>query len=293
VLFFYEKFGGTKMKIIDTVPHFMNNYPHSIESLREYYTTYPEIFAAYFPLHCKDTEERHTQSIEKYPHYVSTIQQVHERIIPISEETADKYFEQYGISFPIEVSFIVGGFGSNAYTHRQIIPNITFALERLSTEPSHLQSLVAHEFGHAAQNIISDNEGMDWASLQWTSPLVWLNQEGAATHFSRQIASGLDPSAYFCSHDTGNGWLAFVQANKEEIKKAFTKDYETKNAMELFKEWFSISGGKTYGYTGLAYFIGDIFFQQQIERLGEKGAIIAWKEPSFLEEVEAWLYERE
>jgi hypothetical protein len=281
------------MKIIDTTPHFMENYPHSIESLREYYKTYPEIFASYFPLHCKDTEERHTKSIEKYPHYLSTIQQVHERIVPIVEETVETYFERYNITFPIEVSLIVGGFGSNAYTHQQIIPNITFALERLSPERSHLQSLVAHECGHAAQNIISDKAEMDWISIPWTNPLVWLNQEGAATHFSRQIASDLDPSAYFCSHDTGNGWLAFAEANKEEVKRAFANDHKMKGATELFKEWFSISGGKTYGYTGLAYFIGDMFFQHQIERVGEHGAIVAWKEKNFIEEVEQWLYEKE
>ncbi|GGE58740.1 hypothetical protein [Priestia taiwanensis] len=281
------------MKLIDTVPDFQKYCPHSVKSLREYHKMYPEIFSHYFAHHCQDTDERLSQVIEKYEDYVSIIQLVHERIPPIIEETVEKYAHIYGVEFPIDVNLIVGGFGSNAYTYRQIIPNITFTMERLSPEHGQLQSIVAHEFGHAAHNIITDKAGTDWSKMPWTSPLLWMNQEGAATHFSRQIASGLEPSLYFMSHDTGNGWLAFATANKEEIKQAFVKDYETNDTSELFHEWFSIRGGQKYGYTGLAYFLGDLFFQDQIEKIGEQGAIVAWGEPDFLEEVEVWLYKNE
>ena len=137
------------MKIIDTVPYFIRNYEPTIRFLRTYYSEYPDIFKEYFSYHCKDTEERHNQSLRKYEENFQTIKQVHKNILPIIKEINEEYFKLYQISFPIEVNLIVGGFGSNAYTYRQIIPNITFSLEKLSTEPGHLRALVAHEFGHA------------------------------------------------------------------------------------------------------------------------------------------------
>jgi hypothetical protein len=183
----------------------------------------------------------------------------------------------------------VGGFGSNAYTYRQIIPNITFSLEKLSPEPDHLKAIVAHEFGHAAHNIISNEDGIDWTQVQWYSPLTWLNQEGAATHFSRRTAVDLHPSIYFSYDEKGYEWLTFSKANKNEIKKAFAEDYLALTPELVFREWFSINGGQKFGYSRLGYFIGDMFFQYQIENLGEIKAVTAWKERGFQEHVKQWL----
>lgn len=279
------------MKIIDTVPYFLYNYKSSINFLRTYYSVYPEVFKEYFIYHCKDTEERHMESLKKYPEYIDRIKEVHHNILPVIEETKEEYFKLFQILFPINVNLIVGGFGSNAYTHRQFIPDITFSLEKLSPKTEHLRTIVAHEFGHAAQNIMSEEAGIDWAKIQWKSPLTWLNQEGAATHFSRRTAINLNPSIYFSYNDEGEDWLAFSTRNSKEIKRAFSEDYSNLTDELLFKKWFSINGENRFGFSRLGYFVGDIFFQHQIENLGEINAVIAWKEKGFEESVKQWLFQ--
>ena len=278
------------MKIIDTVPYFLHNYKPSISFLREYYGKYPDIFKEYFSGHCKDTEERHLQSIEKYPGTFESIKQVHHHIEPIIEEVVTSYEQQYDISFPIEVNYIVGGFGSNAYTYKQIIPNITFALEKLSPELNHLRVIVAHEFGHCAQNILSDRAGMDWSTAKWTEPLIWLYREGIATYLSKQIVPGLDPAIYL---SYGNlDCLEELHAQPiKKFKQAFLKDYERLDRSELFFEWFSMNGGTTFGHSRLAYLLGTQFVEDYIEKHGERAAILAWMEPGFEDKVKGWLYE--
>src|SRR5690606_25913832 len=155
---------------------------------------------------------------------------------------ANVYERLYGITFPIDVNLLVGGFGSNAYTYRDIIPNISFALEKLSPEPDHLRVIAAHEFGHAAHHIITDRAGTDWNKIRWTHPLNWLYQEGAATHFSRKTAPGLEESVYYSFNAEGREWLDFALANEAAIKRAFAEDYRQLDPPELFKEWFSING---------------------------------------------------
>jgi hypothetical protein len=189
----------------------------------------------------------------------------------------------YEVDFPVDVNLIVGGFGSNAFTYRQIIPNVTFALEKLSPVPDHLKAITAHEFGHAAHNIISNDAGMEWSKVDWNSPLTWLYQEGAATHFSRQTAKGMNESIYFSFDDEGEKWLQFFYKNEDKIISAFAVDVTTETPFVVFKEWFSINGGLKFGYSRLGYLIGDRFFQELIKRRGERGAIIAWKDADFKE----------
>ncbi|WP_370223918.1 hypothetical protein [Cytobacillus sp.] len=275
------------MKIIDTIPFFMRSYQPSVDFLRSYYDKYPEVFMEYFAYHCNDSEERHRQSIAKY--LLPAIDAVHGKIIPVIEEVADKYSAGYQVSFPIEINLIVGGFGSNAFTHRMIIPNITFALEKLSPETDHLKAIVAHEFGHACHNIISNESGMDWAKIRWANPLTWLYQEGTATHFSRMTESGLSRSVYFSFDNEGGGWLEFAVSNHHDIKLKFAEDYASKTADAIFLEWFSIRGGERFGYSRLGYYLGDLFFQSLVERMGERHAITAWKRPDFIDTAENWL----
>lgn len=277
------------MKINDTVNFFMENYEPCISFLRRYYQKFPSVFSEYFAYHCKDTEERHLQSIIKYPKYFKSIKEVHHKIIPIINEITEEYNKLYHVSFPIEVNLIVGGFGSNAYTHRQIIPNITFSLEKLSPVEDHLRTIVAHEFGHAAHNIMSNNARIDWGNIQWNSPLTWLNQEGAAIHFSRRIVLNLQPSIYFSFDNNGGEWLEFCCKNMKKIKNEFAKDYIALSPELIFREWFSINGGEKFGFNRLAYYISNAFFQNQIQQLGEYEAIIAWKNKDFINIAEEWL----
>ncbi|SES18584.1 DUF5700 domain-containing putative Zn-dependent protease [Psychrobacillus sp. OK032] len=199
----------------------------------------------------------------------------------------------YQVNFPVDINIIVGGFGSNAYTNQQIIPDITFALEKLSPEPDHLRVIVAHEFGHAAQNILSDRAGMDWPTVHWTSLLLGLYREGVATHFSRQTVLNVHPSIYFSYNDEGYEWLSFAEENAEAIKIAFADDYKVLTREALYYEWFSINGGKKSGYSRLAYFIGDMYFQFKVKEMGETAAIVAWRDGGFEEQVEQWLFQEE
>ncbi|QUG42043.1 hypothetical protein KD050_01720 [Psychrobacillus sp. INOP01] len=278
------------MKIIDTIPYFLTNYEATIHSLRKYFAEFPEIFEEYFNRHCKNTEERHLQSIEKYPQYFDTIKNVHENIQTIIPEIAVAYKNKYNIAFPVDINLIVGGFGSNAYTYRQIIPNITFALEKLSPNSDHLRVIVAHEFGHLSQNILSDDAEMDWSKAQWTNPLISLYREGIATYLSRQIAVNLHPSVYFSYNDEGAEWLDFAQANIIMLKQAFMEDFKALTTDELYREWFSINGGNRFGYCRLAYFLGDLFVQENKEKHGELATIIAWKDQNFEMEIAKWLF---
>jgi hypothetical protein len=277
------------MKIIDTIPFFLETEHLSVESLNEYHQQFPDIFAQYFQYHCRNPEERLPKSIEQLQSEKSHIQRVQENIIPIIQETAIRFKAAYGVVFPVEVSLIAGLYGSNAYTWRQIIPNITFALEQLTYDKEHLRAIVSHEFGHAAQNILSEQAGMDWRTVKWDNPLIWLNQEGAAIHFSRKIAPDLPPSVYFSFDNQGDGWLTFAKSHVNEIKKGFHEDFQRLQHDELFREWFSIRGGQSFGYSRLGYFIGDLLFQNQIKRLGEEKAIIAWSEKDFFEQLQTWL----
>ncbi|WP_282142393.1 hypothetical protein [Cytobacillus oceanisediminis] len=275
------------MKIIDTIPFFMRSYQASTDCLRNYHDKYPEVFKEYFAYHCKNTEERHLQSIAKYS--LTAIDDVHAKIIPVIEEVAGRYSAVYQVSFPIEVNLIAGGFGSNAFTHRMISPNITFALEKLSPGTDHLKAIVAHKFGHACHNIISNNRDIVWSNIRWGNPLTWLYQEGAATHFSRMTEPGLNTSVYFSFDDGGDEWLEFAVSNQHDIKLEFAEDYVSKTADAIFLEWFSIRGGERFGYSRLGYFLGDMFFQSLVERMRERHAITAWKRPDFIDSAEVWL----
>jgi hypothetical protein len=81
---------------------------------------------------------------------------VYERIIPIIEEIEKAYKWLYDVSFPIEARLIVGGIDSNANAQRAILLHLTFALEKISPEPGHIQAIVAHDFGHVTHNLLSN-----------------------------------------------------------------------------------------------------------------------------------------
>ncbi|SET02145.1 hypothetical protein SAMN05216389_104197 [Oceanobacillus limi] len=275
------------MQIIDTYPDFPQEY--TLENLRNYYKKYPTIFDAYFANHCQNTDERLIKAMKRYPSDQATIKKVHFRIQKELKYVINEYKTRYKLTFPIDVNLIVGAYGSNAYTHRQIIPDITFSLERLPSEQEPLRVIIAHEFGHASHNIFSDRYQIDWKRMQWEHPYIWLLQEGAATHFSRQVIPDLKSSVYFSYNNEGDDWLDFANQHKNEIIRSFKSDI-LEDPRTVFKEWFSINGGTRFGHTRLAYYIADAMFQEFVHRKGELGALLSWKEnPSFFHEVEEWL----
>ncbi|MET3697556.1 hypothetical protein SAMN05877753_106154 [Bacillus oleivorans] len=56
-----------------------------LNHLEDYYQTYPEVFAEYFPHHCPKTPERLTAAIEKYPTQLEELKKVADRLPPIIE----------------------------------------------------------------------------------------------------------------------------------------------------------------------------------------------------------------
>ncbi|MCU9614716.1 hypothetical protein OEV98_14325 [Caldibacillus lycopersici] len=279
------------MQITDTIPAFPKEV--TIQKLKKYYEQYPEAFNEYFTYHCKatDLDSRLATAIKAYEDSMPSIVKVHKNIANYITEISKLYEDQYQINFPIQVYLIIGAFGSNAYTHRQIIPNITFALEKLSSEEDPLLVLIAHEFGHAAHNIITNQTQFEWKMMQWEHPYTWLLQEGAATHLSRKIIANKEPSIYF-SHDLhGEAWLSFAQENSCKIIHQFYQDSNAENR-SVYKEWFSITGGSNFGHSRLAYFIGDMLFQDFVQMYGEKGALLLWTKRDFIYLVDEWFKSR-
>lgn len=280
------------MQIINTLEAFPKH--RTLDSLRDYYQKYPSIFDFYFQFHCKSTDERLNQALVKYSNDWHSIEKVQEQIGSYVEKVVQCYKSLYDLDFPISIYFIIGAYGSNGYTNHKIIPDITFALERLTYEEKPLQVLIAHEFGHAAHNIISNEQEMNWKSVQWNHPYTWLLQEGAATHFSRKIIPNLEESLYFAYKYGEEDWLEFARNNVHEILEKFTQDLQSgKSNQDIFREWFSINGGNTYGYTRLGYYIADCLFQDFVRRIGEVQTLLLWKNETFFQEIDNWLNERE
>ena len=277
------------MNIYNTVPYFLEKFKTNYQFLQNYHEKYSPHFKEYFLYHCKNADEKMKVAIGKYPDAINEIQECNQKIETLIRVIVEAYELKYKIKFTNDVHIIVGCYGSNAFTHRQIIPDVTFCLEKLSSKDDHLKVIIAHEFGHALHNILTDRTGIDWSKLQWTHPYTWLLQEGCATYFSKQV-SVANESVYFSYDDKGEEWLRFAQNNTEEIITSFLKDIKT-DSQNVFREWFSINGGTRFGHTRLGYFIGFIAMERLIKKHGEIKAITFWKEPNFIEEMEQTLME--
>ena len=97
---------------------------------------------------------------------MSEIKESSGKIESLIQEVVLTYRQKYNVEFTKDVHIIVGAYGSNAFTHRQIIPEVTFCLEKLSSDDKHLKVIIAHEFGHTLHNILSDQEG--WIGLKFS-----------------------------------------------------------------------------------------------------------------------------
>lgn len=258
--------------------------------LKHYHEKFSQHFKEYFLYHCKNADEKIKNAIQKYPSKMSEIKESSGKIESLIQQIVLTYRQKYNVEFTKDVHIIVGAYGSNAFTHRQIIPEVTFCLEKLSSNDKHLKVIIAHEFGHALHHILSDQEGMDWSKVQWAHPFTTLFQEGVATYFSEQITDA-DKSVYFLYDETGKDWLRFAEDNKNEIFVAFFEDIKKRSQPEIFHEWFSINGGSYFGFERLGYFIGYNMIQILIEKYQEKKAISLWKESNFQQEIENVIFE--
>ncbi|WP_096153525.1 DUF5700 domain-containing putative Zn-dependent protease [Bacillus sp. FJAT-45066] len=278
------------MNIYNTVPYFLENFKTNKQLLQNYHEKFSPHFEEYFLYHCKNADEKRRAAIERYSTDINEIKECNRKIESFIRQVVNDYEVKYDIKFMNDVHIIVGCYGSNAFTHRQIIPDITFCLEKLSPKDEHLKVIIAHEFGHALHNKLTDLSGIDWSKLQWFHPYTWLLQEGCATYFSKQVTV-VDEAVYFSYDDKGDEWLRFAQSNTEEIIATFLNESKTESHMDVFREWFSINGGTQYGHTRLGYYIGYIALKLLIQKFGELKAITLWKEPNFIEEMEQVLME--
>lgn len=278
------------MKIYNTIPYFLGNYTSSMQFLKHYHEKFSENFKEYFLYHCYHAEEKIKNAIQRYPSEMADIKESSEKIEGLIQQVVLTYCQKYDVEFDVDVHIIVGAYGSNAFTHRQVIPELTFCLEKLSSNDKHLKVIIAHEFGHALHLILSRNEGIDWSKIQWPHPYTMLLQEGAATHFSEQVVAARK-AVYFSYDDNGEERLQFAENNKKEIIISFLQDLKRLTQPDFRREWFSINGGSNFGFTRLGYFIGYSAVQCLIEKYGEKKAVTLWKESNFFGEMENILLE--
>lgn len=268
------------MIIHQTIPYFIKKFEPTAEFIEQYQQKYAVHFEEYFRYHCHRPEEKLKIALKRYPEKLPDIIEANGKIITLIKEVKVFYEMNYNVAFEKDVHLIVGMYGSNAFTHRQIIPEVTFCLEKLSPIDDHLRVIIAHEFGHALHNLLSDHVGMNWADLDWNHPYTWLLQEGSATYFSTKAVS-LDDAAVYFTYDDEEGWLRFAENNRVEILEAFQKDLQLLSPTDLFREWFSINGGTKFGKTRLAYYIGYELLLFLIRKTGEQEAVTAWKRPDF------------
>ncbi len=272
------------MKIINVAENFVKNYEPTISYLERFFEENQEDYAYYFLNHCLNKEEKMTNALVKHPAKLADIHKMSATMPALIQEITQMYETLYGISFTQDVHLIVGIYGSNAYTHLQFNPEVTFCLEKLSAEPDHLRVIIAHEFGHATQNLLSMKVGIDWSVVNWNSPYTWLLQEGCATYFSTKVVD-VSPDIYF-AYERDVKWLAFCEENERVIIKKLMDDLEIRSTREIFKEWFSINGGTTFGQTRLGYYIGYRLVTTSIVKNGELETITSWKEPNFEERLQ-------
>lgn len=278
------------MKINNTVPYFLENYIPSVEFLERYHRKFAPQFKEYFLYHCHNSEYKIKNAIQQYPKQMDNMRKSSEKIESLILAIASVYEQRYEVEFTKEVHIIVGAYGSNAFTQRQIIPEVTFCLEKISSCDEHLQVIIAHEFGHVVHHLLSDRNGIDWNTIDWFHPFTTLFQEGCATYLSERVCVA-EKSVYFSYDEHGKNWLQFAKCNKSHIMKKFLNDVENYSPMEIFKEWFSINGGLTFGHSRLGYFIGYHVVLELIKKYQEERALTIWKNSNFQKEIKNTLLE--
>ncbi|MCA1322461.1 DUF2268 domain-containing protein [Bacillus tianshenii] len=269
------------MKIHNTVSDFLVNYESTEAYISGYFRKHKVHFEEYFRYHCRNPEEKLKVAVRKLDEKLNDLKLMNESMPRLIQEIAMRYEAKYDVTFSKDVHLLVGIYGSNAFTYRQIIPEIAFCLEKLSTNERHLQTIIAHEFGHALHNMISDRHGMEWSKLDWGSPYTWLLQEGCAVHFSRQVVDAKEDEYFAFKEDPE--WLDFATKNWDRICEGFVQDLDRLLPEAVFREWFSINGGARFGYTRLAYYIGYRLVEALIEANGEMNSVTIWSKENYQE----------
>ena len=276
------------MKIYDIANPFLNAYEPTEDYYENYFRKNLDIYNYYFEHHCLNKEMKLEKALFQHPAMIQEMKWIAEKIKSLTPQIAAKYEELYPIKLTKDVYIFVGLGGSNAYTYRSMDPQIAFCVEKLEADEDTLKVIIAHEFGHATHHLFTTYNGIDATNISWTSPLTWLLQEGVATYLSTQIVQ-VEQDIYF-AYKRDVEWLSFCEENKTKIIRAFQQDIIHKSSRDIFKEWFSINGGQTFGHTRLGYYIGYVLVHHLAAKEGIENAMLYWRHADFEERMKDLLH---
>lgn len=269
------------MNIYDIASPFLNAYECDADYYEKYFQNHEEIFRYYFEKHCFHKEMKLEKALQQHPQKIQEMKWIAETIPSLTRKIIAQYENDFPIQFTKDVYIFVGLGGSNAYVYRSMKPHVAFCIEKLAADENALQTIIAHEFGHVTHHLLTTHAGIDPETISWSSPYTWLLQEGVATYLSMQVVK-VEQDMYFAYQRDPN-WLAFCENNEKRIIKAFLEDLKQKSGSEIFKEWFSINGGQSFGYKRLAYYIGYLIVAHFVAKDGLENAILLWKHSDFEE----------
>jgi hypothetical protein len=271
------------MHITDLATPFLSHYKNEATYFEQTFEHHPDVYNFYFTRHCYRKEEKLQVALATYSNRLNEMQEVTSKILHHLPKITSYYESFFQLSFNGEAHLFVGLGGSNAYTTHSLQPGLGFCVEKIRNDEASIRVLIAHELGHCVHHYATFEAKGTVYQIDWGSPYTWLLQEGLATYLSMQ-AVNVERHFYFVS-EGDKDWLAFVQQNKALIFKRFRKDLALYSTEEIFKEWFSINGGNTFGYTRLAYFIGFELVSKIVEQNGLDAAILFWLQPEYKNKV--------
>ena len=269
------------MNIYDYATPFLKRYEPTESYYEECFQAHKEVYDYYFSHHCRDREMKMKKALVEHKDKLQQMQWVAANIPPFVQDIKVKYEQLFPVTFNQDVYIFVGLGGSNAYTYLSMDPQIGFCVEKLEAEDGALQTIIAHEFGHSLHHQYTTYCGIEAAAISWNDPYTWLLQEGIATYLSMQVVD-VPRDGYF-AYTRDVEWLTFCEENKTKIMAAFKQDLVEKTTTEIFKEWFSINGGMTFGYTRLAYYIGTTIVESFVNEFGVEKTMILWGRLDFKE----------
>lgn len=276
------------MKIYDLASTFLNQYESSKEYYENYFNKHPEIYSYYFENHCHNKELKLEHALKAHPSKIEQMKWITEKLKLLTPQITKVYEKRFPIIFSKDVYIFVGIGGSNAYTYRSMDPHIAFCVEKFEPYEEGLNVIIAHEFGHATHHLFTTHNGIDAKDIQWYNPFTWLLQEGVATYLSTLVVNA-DQDIYF-AYQPDPEWLTFCVENTKTIINTFQQYIDQSTTAAIFKEWFSINGGQTFGYSRLGYYIAYLLVKHLVEEEGIENAMLYWGHPDFEERMKTLLH---
>lgn len=276
------------MKIYDLASPFLNQYEPSKVYYENYFNKHPEIYSYYFENHCHNKELKFDNALKTQPDKIEQMNWITEKLKSLTPQIIKEYEKRFPIKFSKDVYIFVGLGGSNAYTYRSMDPHIAFCVEKFEPYEEGLNVIIAHEFGHAAHHLFTTHNGIDAKDIQWYNPFTWLLQEGVATYLSTLVVNA-DQDIYF-AYQPDPEWLSYCEENTKTIINTFQHDIDQSTTAAIFKEWFSINGGQTFGYSRLGYYIAYLIVKHLVDEEGIEKAMLYWGHPDFEERMKTQLH---